>query len=93
MVNGEVKLIGKAMGSKRANNLLNSLVMEKGGINFDMPFAVIWSGNNRDLLDKYVKDSQKLWKDYVCGIPSYMTGCTIGTHVGPGAIGFAFFEK
>ncbi|MDE7182650.1 MAG: DegV family protein, partial [Clostridia bacterium] len=41
----------------------------------------------------YVEDSEGLWKGHTDNIPSYMIGSTIGTHVGPGAIGVAFFEK
>ena len=93
IVDGEVKLIGKALGSKKGNNLLNRLVEEKGGIDFTMPFGVVWSGLDKTTLDKYVKDSEGLWKGYTDSIPEYPLGGTIGTHVGPGAIGVAFFGK
>lgn len=93
IVDGEVKLIGKALGSKKANNLLNALVEKKGGIDFTMPFGVVWSGLNDSLLKKYIVDSEKLWKEAVEKVPAYEIGSTIGTHVGPGAIGVAFFEK
>ncbi len=93
VVDGEVKLIGKAIGSKKGNNLLNTLVKEKGGIDFDMPFGVIWSGSDDTLLKRYVEDSSHLWVDYTEDVPAYLIGSTIGTHVGPGAIGVAFFEK
>ena len=93
IVDGEVKLIGKAMGSKKANNLLNSLIKEKGGINFDMPYGIIWAGLDKTLLEKYLKDSSQIWQDYTDFVPSYIIGSTIGTHVGPGAIGVAFFSN
>lgn len=90
--NGEVKLVGKAIGSKKAGNLLNTLVKEKG-IDFDMPYCVAWSGLNSTLLDKYVADSEQLWKEHTNEVPKYAIGSTIGTHIGPNAIGVAFFEK
>jgi len=93
LVDGEVKLVGKAMGSKKANNLVNSLVQKAGGINFDMPFGVIWSGLDDTVLNKYVRDSSHLWADFTSKVPSYIIGSTIGAHIGPGAIGVAFFEK
>lgn len=93
VINGEVKMIGKAMGSKKGNNLLSSLVEKKGGIDFDMPYGVVWSGNDDTLLKKYVVDSAYLWEGHTDSVPAYMIGSTIGTHVGPGAIGVAFFEK
>lgn len=90
--NGEVKLVGKAIGSKRASNVLNKLVLDKG-IDFDMPYCVAWSGLSDQLLEKYINDSESLWKGQTENIPKYQIGSTIGTHVGPNAIGVAFFEK
>lgn len=88
---GEVKLVGKAMGSKKGNNLLSSLVEKKGGIDFDMPYGVVCSGLDDTMLKKYVADSAHLWAEHTENIPSYVIGSTIGTHIGPGAIGVAFF--
>ncbi len=93
IADGEVKLIGKAMGSKKANNLLTAYIEKSGGINFDMPVSVVWSGKDRYLLDKYVLDNARLWQGHIDGLPSYPIGSTIGAHVGPGAIGVCFFEK
>lgn len=93
IINGEVKMVGKAMGSKKGNNLLNTLVEKKGGIDFNMPFGVVWSGVDDTVLNKYVEDSAHLWEGHTTTVPSYMIGSTIGTHIGPGAIGVAFFEK
>ena len=92
VVDGKVELIGKAMGSKKATNHLNRIVEEKG-VDFSMPYGVLWAGLDRSVLDKYIKDSAALWQDYTDNIPSYILGGTIGTHVGPGAVGVAFFEK
>ncbi|MBO5277140.1 MAG: DegV family protein [Clostridia bacterium] len=92
VIDGEVKLIGKAMGSKAGNNLLNRLVKEKG-IDFSMPIGVVWSGMNDAVLQKYVKDSGALWEGQIDKLPAYVLGATIGAHIGPGAIGVAFFEK
>lgn len=88
---GEVKLVGKALGSKKGNNLLSSLVEKKGGIDFDMPYGVVCSGLDDTMLKKYVADSAHLWAEHTENIPSYVIGSTIGTHIGPGAIGVAFF--
>lgn len=90
---GEIKLLGKAIGSKKSNNLLNRLVESCGGIDFQMPFAVAYSGLSDEYLKKYLQDSEKLWQGKADYIPSYMIGSTIGTHVGPNAIAVAFFSK
>lgn len=93
VVGGEVKMVGKAIGSRRGNNLLNRLVESKGGIDFTMPYGTIWSGLDDSMLQKYINDSASLWEGHTDKIPSYILGGTIGTHIGPGAIGVAFFEK
>lgn len=93
VIGGEVKMIGKAMGSQNGSNLLNKLIEDKGGIDFLMPYGVIWSGLDDSTLNKYVEDSSKLWKEETDSIPKHILGGTIGTHIGPGAIGVAFFEK
>lgn len=93
VVGGEVKLVGKALGSKNGNNLLTRLVDKCGGIDFDMPYALGYSGLSDEYLKKYLKDSESLWKDKTDSVPSYMIGSTIGTHVGPNAIAVAFFAK
>lgn len=93
VVKGEPKLIGKAMGSKKGNNLLNRLVDECGGIDFTMPYVLGFSGLSEDFLMKYLHDSEHLWKDHTDHVPYYLIGSTIGTHVGPNAIAVAFFAK
>ena len=91
--NGEVKLVGKAIGSKKGNNLLKQLVKNCGGIDFSMPYVVAYSGLSDELLKKYLEDSRELWESNADEIPQVMIGSTIGTHVGPGAIAVCFFSN
>ena len=93
VVRGEVKLVGKAMGSKKGNNLLTKLVSDCGGIDFTMPYVLGYSGLSDEFLQKYIRDSEALWKDHTDHVPYYLIGSTICTHVGPGAIAVAFFAK
>lgn len=93
VVKGEPKLIGKAMGSKKGNNLLSRLVDECGGVDFTMPYVLGYSGLSEDFLMKYLHDSEHLWKEHTDHVPYYLIGSTIGTHVGPNAIAVAFFAK
>ena len=60
-----------------------------------MPFYLVYSGLDRTLLNKYVKDSEPLFCDHITAeeLPSASIGATIGTHVGPGAVGVAFFAE
>lgn len=91
VIDGEVKMVSKAIGFKNACNTLIKLIAEKGGVNTDMPYGAIWSGHDRNNLDTYIS----LCKDLanIQNLPKFVLGGTIGTHVGPGAVGFAFFEK
>lgn len=93
VVDGEVKLLGKARGSKVGNNLLMKMVQEAGGIDFSMPYTTAYSGLDDFMLKKYISDSEVLWNGQTEDIPSFPIGSTIGTHIGPGAIAVAFFKK
>ncbi|MCI1664740.1 MAG: DegV family protein [Atopobiaceae bacterium] len=90
---GAVGVLGKARGSKNARNLLSQEVEKAGGIDFSLPYAVGYSGTAERMLAKYVDDSRHLWEKGTDEVPSYSVGSTIGTHVGPGAIGVAFFGR
>lgn len=92
VTDGEVKLVGKAMGSKRGSNLLTQFI-DKYGVDFDMPHVLVYSGLTDELLLKYIKDSEHLWVGKTNKLLKYMIGSTIGTHIGPGGIGVAFFTK
>lgn len=72
IIKGEVKLVGKAIGSKKGNNLLTQLVDRCGGIDFGMPYGLVYSGLSDDYLNKYLNDSAKLWKDNTDFVPSYL---------------------
>jgi len=89
---GEIAILGKARGSKNGSNMLRELV-EKHGIDFEMPFALAYSGLDDALLRKYIADSASLYEGKTDHLPVYIIGSTIGTHAGPGAVAVAFFKK
>ena len=89
---GLVTMAGKARGNRQANGLLRQLMDKYGGANLDAPYAFVYSGLNDDQLQKFIADQPDLWPDNK-DLPIHSLGCTIGTHVGPGAYGIAFFEK
>lgn len=90
--NGKIELLGKAHGSRNANNLLVKQIEKSSGIDFSRPHALGFTGLSDDLLQKYLIDSAKLWADYTNSVPIYPVGATIGTHAGPGAIAVAYFS-
>lgn len=91
--NGEVSLVAKARGTKNAQSQVTATVKSYGKIDFSMPTAYVYSGLNDEHLQKYIKDVANAWENQIDAIPVYSIGSTIGTHVGPGAYGIAFFVK
>lgn len=89
---GEVIILGKARGSKQGNNLLAEQIRLTGGIDFEKPFFLGYTGLSDATLRKYIADHEVLWKSAVDTLETSSVGGTIGTHVGPGAIGAAFFS-
>ncbi|MBD5156982.1 MAG: DegV family protein [Butyrivibrio sp.] len=91
--NGEVVMLGKARGSRHGNNLLVEKIKESGGIDFEKPHILGYTGLSDALLRKYIADSEALWRDEVERLEITSVGAAIGTHVGPGAIAVAFFAQ
>ncbi len=90
---GEVVLLGKARGSKQANNLLVKEIEAAGGVDFSMPLLLGYTGIEDSLLKKYVEDSRALWEGQDDKLRLASIGSIIGTHVGPGAVAVAFFKN
>ncbi len=93
VINGEVNMLGKARGSRQGNNLLVKEIENAGGVDFDKPLLLGYSGLEDSLLQKYIEDSSALWKGQTENLRISTIGCIIGTHVGPGAVAVAFFKK
>ena len=91
--NGEGCMLGKARGSKNGNNLLVQEIQKTTGIDFERPYCLGYSGFHNDMLQKYIADSRSLWEGHAEHLPIGTIGATIGTHIGPGAVGVAFFQK
>ena len=89
---GKVEVIGKARGTKQAQNQLTEVAVKYGGINVKEPFGFVFSGNTDEHVKKYLAENPQLLEGWNREAPICSVGCTIGTHVGPGAVGFAFFE-
>lgn len=90
---GAVQLLGKARGSKQGNNFLVQEVKKAGGVDFDMPVLLGYTGLSDHLLKKYMEDSKSLWEEGSEELNTTSIGSVVGTHVGPGAVAVAFFTK
>ena len=93
LTNGEIHMLGKARGSKMGNNLLVQEIEKAGGIDFDRPVLLGYTGISDTLLLKYIEDSRHIWEGNLNEVRYTAIGCVIGTHAGPGAIAVAFFKK
>lgn len=92
VVDGVIEVLGKARGSKNANNLLAQQIENAGGVDYDMPYALAYSGLDDTAIQKYIRDNEHIWKRDKEDLNVGIIGSTIGTHAGPGAIAAAFFR-
>ena len=91
--NGEITMLGKARGSRQGNNLLVTEIQKAGGVDFNMPVLLGYTGLSDALLQKYIRDSAALWENSRDALQIAQVGSVIGTHAGPGAIAVAFFAN
>ena len=89
---GELAVLGKARGSKKANNLLIEQI-RKNGVDFSMPLLLGYTGLSDDMLRQYIQDSQCLWKGHVADLDCVQLSSVVGTHAGPGAVAVAYFKS
>ncbi len=92
LTDGVINILGKARGSKMGNNLLMQEIEKAGGVDFDKPVLLGYTGLSDALLQKYIADSKKIWEKGLTKVRYTTIGSTIGTHVGPGAVAVAFFK-
>ena len=85
VIDGKVEMVGKARG-KQVSSLLKQLISDAGQIDRNRPVAAVYSATDASLQNFFEN-----CPEYKA--PVYSLGCTIGTHIGPGAYGFAFFIK
>ena len=93
VIDGEISLLGKARGSKMGNNLLVQEIDKAGGIDFEKPLLLGYSGLSDTLLLKYIEDSRHIWEGNLDEVRYTTVGSVIGTHMGPGAVVVAFYKK
>ncbi len=88
---GVIKMLGKARGSRQGNNLLAQEIEKAGGVDFEKPLLMGYTGLSDALLRKYISDSTAMWEGKTDELPTQIIGSIVGTHVGPGAVAAAFF--
>ena len=89
--NGEIKMAGKARGTKLGNAVMLQQISGVGGIDYTKPFLLGYTGVNDLLLKEFIAENRQ----YFGGNQLHQTyvGSVVGTHAGPGAIAVAFFTN
>ena len=82
-----------ARGSKQGNSLLVEKIRACGGIDFDLPILLGYSGLSGESLETYVEYSHDLWERGTEILDKTCISGVIGTHTGPGVVAAAFFRK
>lgn len=97
---GTIVSAGKARGVKAGRVQLARMVQEQGGIDALMPYVVAHTGVDGSAMREFMQGNAGLFgleeapgSEDLDRIPTSGIGATIGTHVGPGAIGVAFFAR
>lgn len=93
VIGGDIKLLGKARGSKQGNNQLVQEIEKVGGVDFTKPVLLGYTGVSDELLLRYIEDSKHLWEDGLETVRYTTISTVIGTHAGPGAVVVAFFRN
>ncbi len=93
IIGGEIRLLGKARGSRHGNNQLVKEINKVGGVDFTKPVLLGYTGLSNELLLQYIKDSKSIWEGNVDTVRHTTIGSVIGTHAGPGAVVVVFFKN
>ena len=90
---GLVIMKSKARGAKQGLATLRDLIPGYGQVRFDLPYALTYSGLTDETARKFASDNAELWPDAPETLGIHQVGCSIGTHIGPGAVGIAYFAE
>ena len=93
LLDGKVAMVAKPRGNKQGNKMMMAEIEKAGGIDHSKPIMLGYTGLDDTPLQNFIADSDALWVDRVRPLPQAMICSVIGTHVGPGAVGVAFFAN
>jgi DegV family protein with EDD domain len=89
---GDVVFLGKARGSRKANNFLVEQI-SLSGIDYTKPVLLGYTGTSDEMLKEYISESRDLWEGKVDRLCCEQLCSVIGTHAGPGGVAVAFFKS
>ncbi len=93
VIDGEVKVVGKAHGFKNGKATVNKFAVKEGDVDLNMPYCVGYSGFSDEIAKTYLQEEGNPFLSKTNNVPIYVIGSTIGTHIGPGAVGISYFVK
>ena len=73
--------------------MLVEFIEQMGGVDYNMPYCLGFTGFSEEVLLKYVDDNAARYKEAIKNITIVPVGATVGTYAGPGAVALAFFNK
>jgi DegV family protein with EDD domain len=91
VIDGKVEVVAKVRGQKKAALQIKKIV-EENEIDFSKPYMSVWTGTDESISLKYIEDNKDLYPNND-NPASQIIGSTIGTHIGPGVLGFIYFKK
>ena len=86
---GKIVTVGTARGMKKAFATLNENCAKNGGIDYNMPTLVAYTGLSDENMRKYLEENADLWPS---DTNTTIVGATVGVHAGPGAVAVGFFS-
>ncbi len=89
--NGKIKMLGKARGIRQGNSLLAREIGKTGGMDFEKPVLLGYTGVSDDLLRNFMEENAAIWQEKGDAPPVEIVGSVVGTHLGPGTVAAAFF--
>lgn len=90
---GKVAMAGKARGFKKGSIAHAELLVAAGTVDQSMPYGFSYSGTDDCTLNQFKTNYAHLFNKDVNDIDVTVLGSTVGTHIGPGSIGVAYFAE
>jgi DegV family protein with EDD domain len=92
VVDGALVPGGKARGFARGAQAVLELIEKSGGADFEMPVYFAHT-NARELCESFMQKLSESDQAFNCCGRIIDIGGVVGTHVGPGTVGVAYFAK
>ena len=93
MKDGKLESKGKARGVKQGDSMMVKEILAAGGVDFDKPILLAYSGLTEEPLEKYLAASGNMWQAAGDKIRRVTLCSVVGAHAGPGAVVVACFKK